>query len=528
MHLHRLTLAGSLLFLAGCATQIQQQKMAATQRPFADGNLVAVASQIDDAFPQKNSLYFLEHGQVRRLMGPEWVEESTRDLLTTDRIVSDWENQARLNMQKSLSDFGGYLLAEGVNSDYELKVFEISLLSHNLALNQISAGRWDNAMVEARKIGQREQLISELLEKKVSALEEKSKEKSRQSKGATTRIEDIGGYPVNLLNDSESIRLKNAYQSAAAHYLAAFIYEKEGEISLAAPGYRLAIELRPDEPFLVEGLANLEKNASKTNNRSNRDATNNANNNQADTLFVIETGFLPSIESFKTNQPFDIGNGPKLMTLALPVIRSTKDVYSPNMIRVDNYSLQPRLITNVDAMVRRNLKDEMPGYVLRATSRAIASLIAQKAVDEQQKKRGNNNAAGSLAGLFTGLALQAINVADVRHWSTLPAHIYLARAKLPDGERILSYATPSGAVRNAPIVLSPGYNIVYLRMFHDRASLLTSNDSALLAMRKSDDKKLPAEAPKIVAEATPEKKQGFNFSRTFDGVSGLFTGKDKE
>jgi hypothetical protein len=428
-------------------------------------------------------------------------------------------------MQKSLSDFGGYLLAEGVNSDYELKVFEISLLSHNLALNQISAGRWDNAMVEARKIGQREQLISELLEKKISALEEKSKEKSKQSKGATTRIEDIGGYPVNLLNDSESIRLKNAYQSAAAHYLAAFIYEKEGEISLAAPGYRLAIELRPDEPFLVEGLANLEKNASKTNNRSNRDATNNATNNQADTLFVIETGFLPPIESFKINQPFDIGNGPKLMTLALPVIRSTKDVYSPNMIRVDNYSLQPRLITNVDAMVRRNLKDEMPGYVLRATSRAIASLIAQAAA---QNARGNNNPAGSLAGLFTGLALQAINVADVRHWSTLPAHIYLARAKLPDGERILSYATPSGAVRNAPIVLSPGYNIVYLRMFHDRASLLTSNDSALLAMRKSDDKKAQAEAIKVVAEATPEKKQGFNFSRTFDGVSGIFTGKDKE
>lgn len=519
MHLHRLMLAGSLLFLAGCAAQIQQQKMAATQLQFAHGNLVAVASQIDDAFPQKNSLYFLEHGEVKRLMGPEWIEESTSDLLTTDRIVSDWENQARLNMQKSLSDFGGYLLSEGINSDYELKVYEISLLSHNLALNQISAGRWDNAMVEARKIGQREQLISELHEKKISALEEKS----RQSKGATTRIEDIGGYPVNLLNDSESIRLKNAYQSAAAHYLAAFIYEKEGEISLAAPGYRQAIELRPDEPFLVEGLANLEKNASKTNSRSNRDAANN----QADTLFVIETGFLPRIESFKINQPFNIGTGPKLVTLSLPVIRSTTDVYSPNMIRVDNYSLQPRLITNVDAMVRRDLKDEMPGYVLRATSRAIASLIAQAAA---QKAGDNNNnpMAGSLASLFTGLALQAINVADVRHWSTLPAHIYLARAKLPSGERILSYATPSGAVRTAPIVLSPGYNIVYLRMFHDRASLLTSNDSALLAMRKSDDEKVQAEATKVVARVTPEKEQGFGFSKTFDGVSGIFKGKDKE
>ena len=41
-------------------------------------------------------------------------------------------------------------------------------------------------------------------------------------------------------------------------YLAGFIYEALGELSLAAPGYRLANELHPGVPLLEDALAGLE------------------------------------------------------------------------------------------------------------------------------------------------------------------------------------------------------------------------------------------------------------------------------
>ena len=142
-------------------------------------------------------------------------------------------------------------------------------------------------------------------------------------------------------------------------------------------------------------------------------------------------------------------------------------------------------------MARKNLQDEMPGYVLRASSRALVSLAAQYAADQSaqqaarrnnQNNQNNNTAAiiGAIAGLITGYGLQAINVTDVRHWSTLPAQTYMARMGLPIGPTVLKFTLPSGVIQSQTVNLVGGYNVVYIRMFRNKASVLTSNDPAAL------------------------------------------------
>jgi hypothetical protein len=150
----------------------------------------------------------------------------------------------------------------------------------------------------------------------------------------------------------------------------------------------------------------------------------------------------------------------------------------------------PELVANIDAMARKNLQDEMPAYVLRATSRALVSLAAQYAADQaaQQAARKNNqnnqnnNAAiiGAIAGMLTGYGLQAINVTDVRHWSTLPAQTYMARMGLPIGATVLKFALPSGVIQSQTVNLVGGYNVIYIRMFRNKETILTSNDPAAL------------------------------------------------
>jgi hypothetical protein len=142
----------------------------------------------------------------------------------------------------------------------------------------------------------------------------------------------------------------------------------------------------------------------------------------------------------------------------------------------------------------------MPAYVLRASSRALVSLAAQFAADraaqqaanrKNQNNQNNSNAAliGAIAGMITGYGLQAINVTDVRHWSTLPAQTYMARMGLPIGPTVLQYTLPSGVTVSQAINLVGGYNVVYIRMFRNRATVLTSNDPAAL----------PTKAPIAVA-----------------------------
>ena len=452
-----------------------------SKEQFKNGDMQSTAATIQSVFKDKNTLYYLELGGVQRLQGARQIPSSTQNLLLADQLVEQWEITTNNKLKRSFTDMSSYILSEGFSSNYDPKPYEVSLLSQTIALNHLSQGRWSDAMVEAKKMAQREKVIEELIQSKVTAVSkvEQQQQNNQNTRGATSRIQDIGGYPVNLLDDEETRSLKNSYQSPAAYYLSGFIHESQGEASLAAPGYRLAIELRPSVNFFKTSIAKLDSNIA-----------NQAKKSFADTLIIIDTGYMPKISPHQISQSLPFAGNSKLVTLTFPIIERSSDRFTPSYVQLGDRAANPELVANIDAMARKNLQDEMPGYVLRATSRALVSLAAQYAADQaaQQAARRNNqnnqnnNAAiiGAIAGMITGYGLQAINVTDVRHWSTLPAQTYMARMGLPIGETTLKYTLPSGVMQSQTVKLVGGYNVVYIRMFRNRATVLTSNDPAAL------------------------------------------------
>ena len=476
MNLIKLFLTAVIFSLVGCATQLQQNKMNDVREQFKKGDLNTTLSTIESTFSSKNALYYLELGQTQRLMGARQISSSTKSLLIADQQVERWEIQVKERLKKSLNDVGSYLLSEGLSNEYDLKPYEISLLSQYLSLNHITQGHWGDAMVEAKKMAQREKVIEELVYKKVTAISQaqQKQQSDPKTRGSTNRIEEINGYPVNLLDDDETRNLKNSYQNPSAYYISAFIYESQGETSLAAPGYRLATELRPSVNLFRSGLENLDTNTK-----------NQLLKKDADTLFIIDTGFIPKVSLYKINKTFNFPSGPKVITMSFPIIERSSETFNPSLVQVGDQYLRPEMTSNIDAMARKNLKDDMPGYILRATSRAIVSLAAQEATSRATRRNNNKNDAmvSAFAGLITGIALQAINVTDIRHWTTLPAQTFMARANLPVGSNNLQFATPYGRIQSQTINLVPGYNIIYLRIFRDKASVLTSNDQLSLPVK---------------------------------------------
>ena len=98
-------------------------------------------------------------------------------------------------------------------------------------LAHTEAGDWDKARVEVKKMHEREALIASINEKKVAETVATS-----EQKGIKTTYKDLKGYPVETLDDPEVVALKNGYQNAYSHYLAAFVYESLNEPALAAAG----------------------------------------------------------------------------------------------------------------------------------------------------------------------------------------------------------------------------------------------------------------------------------------------------
>lgn len=227
-------------------------------------------------------------------------------------------------------------------------------------------------------------------------------------------------------------------------------------------------------------------------------------------MIVIDTGYMPKIIPYQISQSFNVSGNPKLVTLTFPVIEKTTERFRPSLIQLGDRVANPELVTNIDSMARKNLRDEMPAYVLRASSRALVSLAAQYAADRaaqqaasrNQGNQNNNSAAliGAIAGMITGYGLQAINVTDVRHWSTLPAQTYMARMGLPIGPTVLRYTLPSGVTASQTVNLVGGYNVVYIRMFRNRATVLTSNDPAALPAKIQAE--TPADSKSVTVPTT--------------------------
>ncbi len=456
--------------LTGCATFQSHDELAADmQASHRTAGIPAALAKLEASAPSESDkqalLYNLERGELLRM--DHRYADSTQAFLLADTKVKEWEEAAKTNPDKLLGTVGAALISERLKV-YEGQDYEKVWLTTRLAMNRIAQGDFDNARVDIKRTHEREAVIAEFRAKETLAAEEEAKEK-----GATSGSKEINGYPVETLNDPEVLALKNGYQNALSHYLAGYLYEVLNEPGMAAPGYRKAIELRPETPVLEEGLRGLDDRTSFTWKRRQR---------MTDVLFIVEAGDAPARKPKSFTLPVPTGRGVVAASISYPVIEPSTD---PLLAQVSAGDQRFKLekVVDVNVMARRVLKDEMPGMVLRGVTRAIAKGVVQ---DQLQKN------AGVLGGLIGAVAAVVTEKADDRMWRMLPGRVYVARGYLPPGEHRL---TIDGRPVDTPVKIDGQYALVPVRLYHNVA---LAGDVAT-AGRLPD---APPPAP-VVAEPAP-------------------------
>lgn len=317
-----------------------------------------------------------------------------------------WEEEAKVSPEKLIQGLGSVVLNDKTRR-YDGRDYEKVFLTSRLVLAHTEAGDWDKARVEVKKMHEREALIASINEKKVADTVATS-----EQKGIKTTYKDLKGYPVETLDDPEVVALKNGYQNAYSHYLAAFVYESLNEPTLAAAGYRQAIELRPNDTVLEDGLKGL-------------DLRQKGGANKTDVLFVIETGFVPAIESMQIPIPLPLAGSIGVVPVSFPLIKNNNEGFVPKELFVDSNRHQLSQLTNVNTMARRSLRDEMPGIILRGAVRAITKAVAQNTAI-----KNDDTGIASLLLIIGGFVVES---ADERIWRTLPNNMLVARLALDEG-----------------------------------------------------------------------------------------------
>lgn len=389
---------------------------------------------LDSLSGGKDILYYFEKGELLNLSKD--YSGGREAWLQADEIVRVWEDDYRLNPEKMFADIGSFLVSDRVRR-YDGQDYEKVFLSTRLTLNHILLGNFDDARIEMKKTYEREKLIESFREKEYDKLREEGEK--QKIKGETKNLADKG-YPMAELDTPEVRALKNGFQNAFAHYLAGYFFEVTGELSLAEPGYRNALALRPNSPHIHERLSQVGRRRPGA--------------NETDVLFVVEAGFAPAWKSVTVPLPIPRKNGAVITPLSFPVVKSEGKVFVPGSLKAAGRDLPVETLVDVDAMARRLLKDQLPGIMLRTVIRAVAKSVAQ----EQANKSGS-----ALFSLAVGVASLVTEQADERAWRTLPNKIAVARAILPRGKIALEFQTETGLHR-AEVILGQRFTVIPIRL----------------------------------------------------------------
>lgn len=478
------------MLLGGCATGYNS-KVGSTIDAVRTGALDAALADLDakNQGKDKDLLYYLEKGELLRMQGN--YGDSVSSWSQADAKVIEWEEAVKTDYAKVLGNVGSFVLNDTTRR-YDGRDYEKVLLSTRLALDYVAQGKWDLARVEIKKMHEREAIIAEFRAKDLDDAKAKAEEKGLKA----TSFKDLQGYPVETLDDPEVKALKNSYESAFANYLAGFVYEALGEPSLAAAGYRKAIEMRGATPVLSEALARLDQRTGaaagkqKAVKKTAKGKAVAVEPQGVDTLLIVETGYSPAITSRVLPIPLPIptkGGLSIVMTpLSWPVVEKGDASVVPGLLTVNGNALPLTLMTSVDQMARRAIADEMPGIIARSSVRAILKGAAQKAIQDNVSGAG-----GAVLSIMAGVAAVASEQADERTWRTLPGFFSIARSVLPHGKNQLTLGL-GGLPVTREVSLSGKHAVVVLR---------TSGEVVYLSQTPYDESQLPAVQPAAPAKA---------------------------
>lgn len=340
---------------------------------------------------------------------------------------------------------------------YEGDPYEQVLINVLKALNYAVLGQWQDALVEARRIDHR----------------------------------------LNVLSDRT--REKNAYRDDGfARYLSGILYESTGDVNNAFIAYRKAYEtfestsswshtavpsqLRIDLLRTAEALHFTQELAEYQRLfPDSRWETSSALQPLAQVVVISYNGRAPRKEDQFLDLPISLdalqlvllnrglsqstqhsnraadsvlyGLSGHIVRVAVPRLVSQKThvpVDTVNLIQDDNgtrVTVNTELAHNVTALAEKALSERMAGITVKALARAGTKFaLAEETTRAAQQTAGKD--AGPWVGLLVGVVAKGLAVAseeaDKRSWQTLPDEIHLARVWVPAG-RYQVQSQPAGS-----------------------------------------------------------------------------------
>ena len=365
----------------------------------------SIVSKYKKKYGQRNSvLYSFDRAMTLHLAGR--YEESNMYLekaeIKIDRLFT-----------KSITAEAGAMLTNDNLLPYEGEDFEKVMVHVFAALNYVYLGKWNDALVEARKVD----------------------------------------HKLNVFNDE--YEEKNVYkEDAYARYLTGILYEAKKELNDAFIAYRKAFDVykkysrdygTPMPPTLPQDLLRTSKALGMTKeHNSYRKKFPNVKwisqkefDKQGELIFFSYNGRSPVKEDYFITVPvYDKKKKISFFRMALPEFNPLRNnIAYTNVILTGPgkgpISRKAFLAEDITAIAKKNLEDRIVRITAKATARATSKFLLSRKI---KKEAENNLLVTILADLFPSVSEQS----DKRSWRTLPDQINMVRVAVPPGPYTVS------------------------------------------------------------------------------------------
>lgn len=372
----------ALLLVCGCAGYASRVQKA---RSFYEAGLydsaVTELQSLEKRDDNDRLLYLMDLGLVYHAAGR--YADAIQTFLEAEKLA-DAKDFTRV------SEEVGAVITNDDAKFYGGEDFERILINVYLAIDYTLSAQWDEALVECRKVNHR---LDQMIQK--------------------------GQVPYE----------RNAF----AKYLAAVLFESQGELNSAFVDYRQLYKWNPSLPLLGSSLLRV------------------ADRLQASQEFEQYRAAFPDVKDYKLQKGWgeivlilEQGKSPvKIPSYQLhlvPVFARRQFTQRHAVVwdaKNPKLSARSRTFFDIEETAVRELNAKLAGIV----AKKLAGVAAKEAIGAGVGAASDNKFLGALTSLF--LHLQ--DKADLRSWTTLPANLQIARLKLPAGRHDIALDMVDGS-----------------------------------------------------------------------------------
>lgn len=446
-----------VLLTAGCGYKYKGQESDFSS-VYEHGDFIAASKAATEARAnaekneQRNLLiWLLEEGSSCRAANR--FDESSAALERAEKIFDECDQKAKVRISREI--YAAF--TNPMALDYEGCGYERIMLNVYDALNYLDLGKKDDIRVAIKRIADAQDKCEQRYADQIAAAKGAQEpdddavvarvksDKSFQS-GQSQFLADFPDVQSETAPDR--LTHKRLYVNAFAEYLQGLYYlnsGEPGERELGRVAIRNAAGMVPENRYLADDVRYADAAAAGAAPVAPR------------VYVLFETGIAPYRKEIRIDIPLFILNLAYKDTkvdyigVAFPVLKRHDNAVPYLEASADGRSYQTATLADLDKIVAREFKDELPQIITRTVISAVAKAAVQYGVAKSVEKQS------PLVQIFTRAAVAvvqaAFNETEVRCWHTLPKQVQLASFPVPASGTVtlsLPGGQPAGTVQLPP------------------------------------------------------------------------------